>query len=97
MLVKFKSLGAWGDKTKKKFSKSKTFGSLTMCKKCYTFYYKHSWHFYKPEQLEKDTDSIVSVHFTQCPSCLMESTLEDSFAYAPVRFNLNENDSLNEE
>lgn len=80
MLVKFKSLDNWGAGSKKKFSKSRKFGALTMCKKCYTFYYKHSWHFYKPEQLEKDTDSIVSVRFTQCPACLEEETAEENFA-----------------
>jgi hypothetical protein len=78
MLVKFKSLDNWGVTNKKKFSRSRKFGALTMCKKCYTFYYKHSWHFYKPEQLEKDTDSIVSVHFTQCPACIEEELATDN-------------------
>ncbi len=80
MLVKFKVLNNWGTKAKKKFSRSRNFGSLTMCKKCYTFYYKHSWHFYKPKQFDSDSDSVVSVHFIQCPSCLEENSADDSVA-----------------
>jgi hypothetical protein len=93
MLVKFKSLSSWGEKTKKKFTKGKNFGGLTMCKKCYTFYYKHSWHLYRPEQLEKDNDSVFAVHFTECLSCLMESNIEEGFGYnSPARYNINEGD-----
>jgi hypothetical protein len=77
MLVKFKSLKDWGANKRKKFSKARKCGSLTMCKKCFTFYYKHSWHFYKPEQLEKDADAVISVHFTECPACLEQELLED--------------------
>lgn len=83
MLIKFKSLDNWGVTNKKKFSKSRRFGALTMCKKCYTFYYKHSWHFYKPEQLEKDMDSIVAVHFTQCPACIEEELSADNLSLGP--------------
>jgi len=81
MLVKFKSLDNWASGTKKKFSGSRRFGALTMCKKCYTFYYKHSWHFYKPEQLDKNTDSIVSVHFTECPACIQEELTQEESGY----------------
>jgi hypothetical protein len=47
---------------------------LTMCKKCYTFNYKNSWHFYKPPYLETDRENEVFVRFTMCPACLEEET-----------------------
>lgn len=78
MLKKIRSLSPWGAHAKKKFSGSKKCSSLTMCKKCYTFYYKHSWHFYRPKQLDKSIDYFVSVHFTECPSCLEQDLAEEN-------------------
>lgn len=43
---------------------------LTMCKSCYTFYYKNSWHFEKPSYLEQTRDEEIPVRFTQCPACM---------------------------
>lgn len=56
----------------KEFNERRNFKSLKMCKKCYTFYYKNSWHIDRPEQLEGDTEPIVFVRFTECPACLEE-------------------------
>jgi hypothetical protein len=43
---------------------------LTMCKKCFTFYYKKGWHFEKPAYLDSDREEEIPVRFTQCPACL---------------------------
>ncbi len=43
---------------------------LTMCWKCFTFYYKNSWHFEKPEYLNRDYEREIPVRFTECPACL---------------------------
>ena len=43
-----------------------------MCKKCYTFYYRNSWHFEMPEELRRDPEAEVPVTFTQCGACRME-------------------------
>ncbi len=71
MLTKFKTLAkGWAEDQKKRFPKSQNFRALTMCEKCYTFYYKNSWHFEKPEHLAHADDSTVAVKFTQCPACV---------------------------
>ncbi len=41
-----------------------------MCKKCFTFYYKNSWHFERPEYLNREDEVEVPVHFTECHACL---------------------------
>jgi hypothetical protein len=46
------------------------FKALTMCKKCFTFYYKKSWHFERPDYLEEYKDYEVPVRFVECPACL---------------------------
>jgi len=46
------------------------FRALTMCKKCYTFYYKKAWHFERPEYLDDYVEQEVPVRFTECPACL---------------------------
>lgn len=56
----------------REFNKKRNFGLLKMCKKCYTFYHKNSWHFDRPEQLEVEAEPIVTVRFTECPACLEE-------------------------
>jgi hypothetical protein len=43
---------------------------LTMCKKCYTFYYKNSWHFEMPGNIKESPEQEIPVLFLQCPSCL---------------------------
>lgn len=45
---------------------------LTMCKKCYTFYYRNEWHFEKPKLIEDGLQQEVVVHFSECPPCLAE-------------------------
>ena len=59
----------WLIERNKKFIENKSFRSLTMCRNCHTFYYKKSWHFEKPEEVDLADDSTVSVHFTQCSAC----------------------------
>ena len=63
----------WVTHQKKSISERNTFKKLTMCKKCYTFYYKNSWHFERPSYLEEGREEDVAVHFTECPSCLEQS------------------------
>ena len=46
------------------------FRALTMCKKCYTFYYRKAWHFERPEYLDDYVEQEVPVRFTECPACL---------------------------
>jgi hypothetical protein len=60
----------WALSNKKKFPQNRNFRMLTMCKKCYTFYYKNSWHFESPNYLNIDSDKELPVRFTQCPACL---------------------------
>jgi hypothetical protein len=71
MLKKLKSYADdWVTSQKKRFPENKRFQALTMCKKCYTFYYKRSWHFERPEVLEGDNETPIPVCFTECPACL---------------------------
>lgn len=71
MLVKFNELAMeWSEGRDKKFSRRKAFQALTMCDKCYTYYYKSSWHFEKPENFPSEHDAAVPVRFTRCAACL---------------------------
>ena len=71
MLKKLKlSAQDWVLSHKKRFSESNGPRKLSMCKKCYTFYYKNSWHFDKPLYLETDSEEEIPVKFTECPACL---------------------------
>jgi hypothetical protein len=47
---------------------------VTMCKKCYTFYYRNTWNFDKPMTLETDQDEDIPVHFTKCTACLEQES-----------------------
>ncbi len=47
---------------------------LTMCKKCYTFYYKNSWHFDRPLYVELNHEDEIPVRFTECPACLEQES-----------------------
>ena len=80
MLTKIKTItNDWAEGGEAKVSKSKNFRALTMCKKCYTFYYKNSWHFERPEAIEHVSETEVAVRFTQCPACVeQELALYDS-------------------
>lgn len=75
MLKKFKSgarkLMSGG---KKRSSGERNLRRLVMCKKCHTFYYKNSWHFDTPVNLELDSDKEVPVLFTDCVACLEEES-----------------------
>lgn len=66
---------------KKSLLESKSQKKLTMCKKCYTFYYKNSWHFEIPTYLKERREEEVPVLFSQCPPCVEEeNTFYDSEA-----------------
>lgn len=72
MLKKLKlSAGNWVSNHKKNFhlQREKT-SRLTMCKKCFTFYYKNSWHLERPGYLDKDLEVEIPVHFTECLACM---------------------------
>ena len=47
----------------------KNFKNLTMCKKCYAFYYKRDWHFDAPESIRSEDAGEISVRLTECPAC----------------------------
>jgi hypothetical protein len=47
---------------------------LTMCKKCFTFNYRNTWQFYRPEYLNTDNEDEVFVKFTKCPACMEEES-----------------------
>ena len=79
MLTKLKSKTLdWTEGQRKKMGeKGRDFKVITMCEKCYTFYYKNSWHFEKPEEVLASEDYTVPVHFTQCPACLEQEIAYD--------------------
>lgn len=73
-----------------KFAKNKfasDFKKLTMCKKCYSFYYKKVWHFEAPPTIQAGDESEIPVRFSQCPACieqelaLYERDGGDQFSY----------------
>lgn len=71
MLRKIKAgVKEWALDQKRRQRINKNFKRLTMCKKCYTFYYKNSWHFYKPADIEIDQNEEIPVRFTECSACL---------------------------
>ncbi|MES3004572.1 MAG: hypothetical protein V4690_00495 [Patescibacteria group bacterium] len=71
MLTKLKVLTKkWAKQEGGRFPKTKNFRALTMCKQCYTFYYKNSWHFEMPNEIDGDSETQVPVRFTQCPACI---------------------------
>jgi hypothetical protein len=72
MLKKLKSNAKdWLSSSENKFSPAdRGVKKLTMCKKCYTFYYRNSWHFERPEFLDKNYEIEVPVHFTECLACM---------------------------
>ena len=65
----------WMANHKNKFSGDRSTKRLTMCKKCYTFYYKNSWHFEKPTYMNEYREEEVPVLFTQCPTCLEQEDI----------------------
>jgi heterodisulfide reductase subunit B len=75
MLKKFKTLAEdWAVNQNKRFTRDKNFRVLTMCKQCYTFYYRNSWHFERPQLLDTENEPTVAVRFTQCPACVEQET-----------------------
>ena len=70
MLRSFKSLVQGRIAREKKRYARGSFKTLTMCKQCYTFRYKNSWHFEKPELLESEGEATLPVRFVQCPACI---------------------------
>lgn len=76
MLKKLKlSAQDWVLNHRKRFAESNAVRKLAMCKKCYTFYYKNSWHFDKPLFLETDAEEEIPVRFTECPACLEQDSI----------------------
>ncbi len=67
-----KHLKSFARKYHHKFNKENNRNTLKMCKKCHTFYYKSSWHFEEPKELEGEYEPVVAVRFTQCSACLEE-------------------------
>jgi len=72
MLKKIKMTAKdWVANHKKRLSEEEYLSTrLTMCKKCYTFYYEKSWHFERPLNLNEDDEKEISVRFTECPACV---------------------------
>ncbi len=58
---------------------------LTMCRKCYAFHYKRSWHFERPMHLDESREQEVPVLFTECTACLKEEDIfsERESTFAP--------------
>lgn len=83
-MLKKLSLGTrqWVENYKRRMSEKdrnrESVRKLTMCKKCFTFYYKNSWQFENPLHMEGDVEREVPVRFMECPACLEEevSTFE---------------------
>jgi len=71
MLKKLTSRTAkdWIVSYKKKLTENRAVNRLTMCRTCFTFYYKNSWHFDKPSYFEVD-EKEIPVRFMMCPTCL---------------------------
>ena len=77
MLTKLKSKTMdWVESQSKRVSKEKSLKAVTMCEKCYTFYYKNSWHFEKPLEVSTSEHYTIPVHFTQCPACLEQEVAQ---------------------
>jgi hypothetical protein len=73
MLKKFKTAAKdWALSHKNKTGKTRHIRALTMCRKCYTYYYNNSWHFERPDYIENESDVEVPVRFTECQACLQE-------------------------
>ena len=70
MLTKLKKMASDWSSGQKDRRKSGHTRSLTMCKDGYTFYYKNSWHFEKPDEVTNSESYTIPVHFTQCPAWL---------------------------
>lgn len=86
MLKKLKlSASDWIVSRKKRLSKGESPGKVTMCKKCYTFYYKNSWHLERPAYIEENIDAEIPVRFTECLLCLEQEIAsygaENEFQY----------------
>ncbi len=78
MLKRLKSSAQdWVEGHKKRISAAGGQKKLTMCKKCYTFYYKNSWHFEKPLYLDMDREEEIPVRFTECPACLEQENAQN--------------------
>ncbi len=76
MLKKIKTQARdWVVSSRKRFLGDKSSKKLTMCKKCFTFYYRNSWHFDKPMVLETDRDEEIPVQFTKCNACLDQESI----------------------
>lgn len=71
MLTNFKTLAEnWAVNKNQTLSKKRNATNLTMCKECYTFQYGKLWRFERPELLKSSRESVLSVKFTQCPTCI---------------------------
>jgi len=80
MLTKLKVLTKkWAKQERQRFPRTRNFKAITMCKQCYTFYYKKSWHFEMPVELDSDNEDQVPVKFTQCSACLEQELASYGF------------------
>lgn len=76
MLKKIKSLTRdtknWVNEKADKIPKMKNYKTLTMCESCYSFRYRNSWHFKKPDWYSQESNKghEIPVIFTQCSACL---------------------------
>jgi len=71
MLITFKTaVQEWARQKSKAFPENETFKILTMCKRCYAFYYKNSWHSEKPDGIDYHRNSTIPIRLTRCGACL---------------------------
>ncbi|GEM_PF-1697704 len=62
----------WTSRYKAKLLGTGTVEKLTMCKKCYSFYYKNSWHFEMPAYASDYQEENIPVILVKCGACLRE-------------------------
>ncbi|OHA21003.1 MAG: hypothetical protein A2849_01700 [Candidatus Taylorbacteria bacterium RIFCSPHIGHO2_01_FULL_51_15] len=71
MFKKFQTLAKdWAIGAANKVPRGRRVRTLTMCRKCYTFFYRNSWHFERPDYLRMDQDLEIPVRFTECQACM---------------------------
>jgi hypothetical protein len=69
----------WKISPKGRVNKGKKFRAVTMCKRCYTFFYRNSWRIERPLEVNHNDNSEVPVRFTECPACIeQELAMYDS-------------------
>ena len=64
----------WISSYRTKLLGTRTVKNLTMCKKCYSFYYKNSWHFEMPAYASDYQEENIPVVFVKCGVCLRDES-----------------------